>query len=117
MVERKRKLKLVDCKKYCMYLTDPPVADEEYHYQTGAANKLYNCVLTGNTCVAMYLEDKTTYSDVFAYARPYIDMGKVRECVLHSLPLTIAKQVITEQIGAERDRKVVELEKRLEQLK
>lgn len=109
--------KLADTKQYCLYLIDPPKASEKAEYKTWAAEKFYNCALHNGPCVARCLEDRTDYADIFSYARPKIDEGRLKQCPLCDIPVDVAKQTIVAKITAERDREIADLEKRIEGLK
>ena len=52
-------------------------------------------------------------SDVFSYARPKIDERNLNECLFHNIPIDIAKQIMVAKININRDKEIMDLEKRL----
>lgn len=108
------KKKLVDTKQYCDYLMEPPVADEKMSYQGEPAEKFYICALDAKPCIARYLADRTRNSDVFSYFRPEIEEESLKKCQLRNLPKDLAKQVRITSINTEKEKEIVDLERRLE---
>jgi hypothetical protein len=90
-----KKQNFLDTGKYCTHLTEPPIANREYHYLCGCNldKDFYVCGITNKQCIARESKETTTPCDLVRYHKPFINEDLLKNCPTRNISSKIADMI------------------------